>query len=539
MAQSRTVFAREATGLVKNLTFLDQFLMSMSMLAPTGFVFASLAAPYWFPGANLPLIFIIGCIPAFAIAVTYGIFSAALPRSGGDYVWTGRILGPRLAAMLAIMILVPGNLAYLAENFWLVDGFGLAQTFVSAGLVTGNQALVAIGASLVTPSIGFAVSLVFIAIVFVIAVFGIDAFRKTLRYVFVFYTFSAILYVVGISVAGVGYAPHFDAAMSSYNLTYSSVMSVVNSNPQLSTFNLGSTLLAVIPLGFLSYAGFNYNTYLAGETRDAASSIPRGLLLSVLIGLVCITGLAAISYASLGGAFIGGMSYLFNSGQLGNMPVQPSINFLVSLGVPPWLGILINIDTTVGFFIVCMSFTMAYSRIFFAMAFDRILPTKVAAVSDRFSSPYVSIIAVTALSVVFTAVWWFTGWGTSYLNGALAINIAYIIPGIAAMLFPVLKKDLYKQTVKTLPGWLGTEILGVPVLSLAGLVVTIVWVLGIYSLLNPGYSFTYLGSALPYAVIQTVTFMVLGVALYETARAYHRRKDGFDLAKLYSEVPPE
>jgi hypothetical protein len=125
------------------------------------------------------------------------------------------------------------------------------------------------------------------------------------------------------------------------------------------------------------------------------------------------------------------------------------------------------------------------------------------------------------------------------LNGGLAINVAYIIPGVAGMLFPILKKDLYKQTVGSLSGWLSAELGGVPLISIAGLVVTVAWLFGIYCLLNPGFSFTYLGPALPYAVALTVGLMGLGLILFEASRAYHKRKDGFDISVAYATIPPE
>jgi len=540
MARTGTVFVRDATGLVRSLGFVDQILVSQSMLNVTGFVFAALAMPYWFPGANLPLVLTIGAIPALAMAVTYGIFSAAIPRSGGDYVWTGRILGPRWGAILAIMILIPGNLAYLAQNLWLIDAFGLSQTFVSTGLVTGNPGLVSLGATLATAPTGFIVSLIFVGIIFLIGAFGIDFYKKSLRYSYVFYVFSAILFVAGMLVAASGsYANTFDVVMKGYGITYEQVQTTVNSNPQLASFSLGSSLLAVMPLGFLTYAGFNYNTYMAGEMRNATKTIPRGLILSVLIGLVVMSTLATIAYSSLGGGFIGGISYLFNSGQLTSLPVQPSINFLVSLATPPWMTFLINLNVTVGFTLVALSFTISYSRIIFALAFDRVLPARFATVSDRLHSPYIALIVVSIISAIFTAVWWYTGWAASYLNGAMAINVAYILPGIAAIVFPFVKRDLYKQTVKTLPGWLSAEIGGLPVLSLAGLIVTGAWLFGMYSLLNPGYSFTYLGPNLPYAVGQTLLFVVIGLGIYEFARVYNKRKYGIDIGQIYAEIPPE
>ncbi|MGO9645010.1 MAG: hypothetical protein ACLPY5_09715 [Candidatus Bathyarchaeia archaeon] len=48
----KKVFAREATGLIRRLGFLDQFIISISIINVTGgFIFTMIAAPYFFPGA--------------------------------------------------------------------------------------------------------------------------------------------------------------------------------------------------------------------------------------------------------------------------------------------------------------------------------------------------------------------------------------------------------------------------------------------------------------------------------------------------------
>jgi len=79
-------------------------------------VLTMVALPFFFPGANAIWVFILGSIPAFAFVIEYGILSAAMPRSGGDYIWTGRILGPRWAAVMAILFLFSQIIAFTALN---------------------------------------------------------------------------------------------------------------------------------------------------------------------------------------------------------------------------------------------------------------------------------------------------------------------------------------------------------------------------------------------------------------------------------------
>jgi len=104
--QAKT-FAREATGLVRTLGFLDQFIVSQAIIVlVNGFVLTFLFAPVFFPGANLALVFTLGSIPAFAMAYVYAKMSAGMPRSGGDYVWSTRVLGPVFGSVQFVFLLI-------------------------------------------------------------------------------------------------------------------------------------------------------------------------------------------------------------------------------------------------------------------------------------------------------------------------------------------------------------------------------------------------------------------------------------------------
>jgi amino acid transporter len=124
------VFTRQATGLVRQLGFVDQLIISLGTInIMGGFVLTMISAPFFFPGANMVAVFLLGAIPAIAFIVMYSILSAAIPRSGGDYVWTGRIIGPRVASIQAILFLFSQIIAFIALNAWGIISYSLAQGF--------------------------------------------------------------------------------------------------------------------------------------------------------------------------------------------------------------------------------------------------------------------------------------------------------------------------------------------------------------------------------------------------------------------------
>jgi amino acid transporter len=60
------------------------------------------------------VVFALGSIPAFAMAAVYSIMSGAIPRSGGDYVWSTRILGPLYGTVQFVFVLVTAVIGGLA-----------------------------------------------------------------------------------------------------------------------------------------------------------------------------------------------------------------------------------------------------------------------------------------------------------------------------------------------------------------------------------------------------------------------------------------
>jgi amino acid transporter len=512
----------------------------MTLVSITGgFVFGLLAVPFFFPGANMILVYVLGVIPAIPFIINYSIFGTAMPRAGGDYVWTGRIIGPRFAAIMAVILLFSGPIISPAINIWVLVTFGLSSMFFGLGFQTSNPAMVSLGIALSQMPLSLVIAVLVNFLVFVVALLGIETYKKVNLYLFVLYAVTLVVFIGAlVSIDTRTFVNNFDAAMNNYNVTYAGVLSAVNSNVQSASFNLNNTLLASIPSGFLYYMGFNFNTYLSGETRNVKRTISLSLILSVLTSMVVVIILTTLAYNAFGGNFVDGISYLYNSGSLSSFPITPAVNLFISLATSTWLGLLININIIVGLFLVSLSYVVTFSRIMFAMAFDRILPIKVASVNLRFHSPHVAIL-VSGVGSVIATYCYITGFAATYLNTALALPVAYIIPGFAALLFSFIRRDLYDRTVKPLGGWPNWQVGGVPLLTIGGLAVIIIWIFGIYSVLFPISSYTYLGSSLPIASGITIGLVITGLFFFEVSRAYHKRKDGFDIMMSFKEIPPE
>src|SRR6266852_544010 len=119
----------------------DAFWMnSIGMVVGIGVRLGLVEWPYLFPGGDAVIATLVTTVvTAFTFISVYSKFSAAMPRSGGDYVFVSRALHPFLGWLLA-----------WSQGIWLIFfwvGFGgwfmavgiLPVAFITIGSVTGGH----------------------------------------------------------------------------------------------------------------------------------------------------------------------------------------------------------------------------------------------------------------------------------------------------------------------------------------------------------------------------------------------------------------
>ncbi len=119
MKDNSSLFIRESTGLVKEAGFWDAVSINVAnmsigtALATIGFTLSALPTII---GVNLVYASLIAAILALPQVMVYSILIRYIPRVGGDYVWLGRALGPKLAWLTNGLVLgfVVQDLAYYA-----------------------------------------------------------------------------------------------------------------------------------------------------------------------------------------------------------------------------------------------------------------------------------------------------------------------------------------------------------------------------------------------------------------------------------------
>ncbi|MHA1209630.1 MAG: amino acid permease [Candidatus Freyarchaeota archaeon] len=120
----RIVFTRDATGLVREISILDAVVVVFTFIVGGGIMFMSVQslAPGYFPGGNLSMGYLLALFLWLPIALLYAILSRAMPRSGGDYVFVSRILGPGYGFLASwgvwiMLMFTVGVLCFQAVSF--------------------------------------------------------------------------------------------------------------------------------------------------------------------------------------------------------------------------------------------------------------------------------------------------------------------------------------------------------------------------------------------------------------------------------------
>jgi len=92
---SQGVYARRATGLVREVSPFSTFVFNMAGQPTPIFLAVSIFFVLGlFPGGSIWLGFAMAFAVALILCVCYGLFTSAIPRSGGDYVLVGRVIHP-------------------------------------------------------------------------------------------------------------------------------------------------------------------------------------------------------------------------------------------------------------------------------------------------------------------------------------------------------------------------------------------------------------------------------------------------------------
>ncbi len=528
------LFTRQATGLRRDVSPLSQLVFCV-FTAPTPFILT--IALFWilgaFPGANLYVALIGGYLAGIVFCFAVSLVSAAIPRTGGDYIFVGRIIKP-IVGTISSFCFTAGVLLSAAAISLFVTTVALAPSLLTIGLTTNSGTLTEWGTTLSTDKgWQYAVTAVFIILAAIVAGSG---WKWSLRV----QTAGAILGFIGLFVTAIvvlansgsdfisafnGFAQPLTNEKDTYHQIVTSTREAgVNVEPGSHFSNTWPAFGAV--MGFSIYAF--YSTNIGSEVQQ-----PRAWKTTwAMLGATAINGILAIVMTAI--LFHGFGSEFFtaaNAGESWPLAAPPTYTVLASIaggsGVLSWfLGISI---VSVFFVVLWLQFVQPM-RALFAYSFDGLIPIRISQVSAQTRVPVVAltIVTVAMLGLLVWAVWG-GGFFTVYANAVLMTCVALILMSLSVIVFAHRRPQIWAGSVAN--GRVG----GVPITTLAGIGALIVSILVTYFYLH----YEGLGIADTGEALRNVAIVVVGAILVYVIADKVRATQGIRLSQTAEEIPPE
>ena len=528
-----TVFVRESTGLVKNVSFFDSIAMNLSNMsvgALLGVIGISGLAPMLFSGVdmhgvNLVLLSVIAFVVSVPQIVVYTIMSRRYPRSGGDYVYVSRNFGGPLGSVLSFMGYTMETTAYLAlivlSTVFAIGSVGLFYTFDPNLLGLAVPA----GDGPANSSLQFVVGALIFAILIAINILKPKAGYKLISGLTIF-GFVAILLAMGVLLgAGQSGVQNYINGGGAFSINGSSTYSIVSSQYPGGFFSWGATLFLLPLMAAFVYPWLNASPAVASEIKGK-TALKWNVPISALLVFIFLTGSLAVMYYTAGQAFTNA-AYTNPTLVFGLYPAATSFNFFtLAMGVSG--NSIVAGIIGLGWILANMS-VLAYgiiviSRYLLAQSFDRFLPSRISNVSARFGSPITAHLVdliITIALVGFAAFAYSSGGigGADALFGAiLASMIYFIFVGLSAAIHAIKKEHGGTKLVLAIAGILNVPVFGY--LAYEFLAYPDVWSL---------HPLTY------YFIAGSV---VVGALIY-AGSYYYNKKRGIDISLAYKELPPE
>jgi basic amino acid/polyamine antiporter, APA family len=534
------LFVRQSTGLVREANAIDATIFNAVFSAPVGAtlawgVFASLTL---FPGADIVTATIISGIINIPVLIMMALLASSMPRTGGDYVWVSRILSPPLALISNFGAALS---ATIGATFWAryFPVFALGPILVSLGVIFGNQTLIDWGNNFQKDNLWiFVGGMVMVVLMGAILVAGL---RTTFRWQNAFWIIASAGTFLAFIVLAIGSTADFQNNFNALNAQYGggSVQDVISKAGVAGVTPNPGDLGATLPTVFIVMTFMMWNwwsVYLSGELKSASN---RGRQMSIMFGALAWD----VLFIALGVLLlykVTGYDFMVAVNTAGNtayaIPQAPWYHFIASLVYNiPILTFLI-----VGSFLfwslpAMVGNTFMPIRTLFAWSFDRLLPERLSDVNERTHSPVIAIVTEMVI-ITLMLIWSITG--TDFITwltlGVLAGVVCVVIVGIAALVFPTRRADLYQASPANV------RFLGVPVLYIvAPLSILVMLFLTWCTLAYPALA---LNGHFDQNWWQIPAFMgmivVVGLVVYYAAK-YVRRGQGIDVDLVYRELPPE
>jgi APA family basic amino acid/polyamine antiporter len=528
------LFERKASGLVREIGLRDAFTLNLSVLNLAGPVIVIISALALFPGLDMTWPIVVAGAISLPLALIYSQLAAAMPRSGGDYIFVGRLLHPALGAAVGFALLI--SIAYNFGASATQPGFTYFPfLFTALGSAFDSQTLSDWAPHLATDSGALWSSLVMLLGVMAVAMFSV---RLLTRLMFIFMCIGALGILVLIFQLLAHDPSSFREAFNSSGNGHDAYAGIIEAarREEVALGSHFSAALSSLPFAALLYFGYTYTVYPVGEVKNAGKTVLRSTLLCLVVGgaVVLLTWLAAKHLAGL--EFLQASSHLAINNPEAAEAISPNTltiqNFALLVMDDPVSKILVGVSLYCWGIVLQLAGILVVSRIVFALAFDRLLPRASAYVNPRRHTPMVAVVISGSLAILFMILTIYTGISTAFRNMIICTTAIYTLVSLAAVVLPYVKPQLLQASPKPIGRG---RILGLPRVTAIGLVSLVVegalcYLAASKPQISGGYDRT--------SIILLLTVGLSGFIVYAVSRLYLRSR-GTDLSLAMRELPPE
>lgn len=520
------VFVRRASGLIRTAGTWDVFIYNIGLISiGIAVILNQFFGPAFYPGANMAMSTLIGTLGMLVVGFAYYMWALTFPRSGGNYVYQSRALGPGVAFTMSFMetfVLI----FYSALAASLMISVGLSASFGVIGFIADSEAFADAAVWLGRPFGLMLTGSLVLLFAGLLPLFGMRRF-------FAFQKGAFTVAVVGTIVALVAliFGTRENFVTNFENLTgleYATVISTAIENGWADVGSSVGTSINFMVWPLLALFGGILSVGIGGEIKKVERAQSVGILGSLATAGVIIIAFAVLSNKVFGYDFQGAIAY--------NTEVAPE----QTTAIAPYFTLLAGIltDNVVWTVLIAAAFAawsyfwipaeLIYTqRTMVAWSFDRLAPEKLGYVSERFHTPIVAILLSIAVAIFFMWVIAYTSYGTLVL--IQGIVLAWGVTMAGGVVFPWRRKELFERS--PVASW---KIAGIPVFSIVSLLALAFFSWVFYLLWNDelaaGHSTR--------SVVSLAGMIGGGIVIYALTRWY-RRRQGLRVELAFREIPIE
>ncbi|MFI5449959.1 MAG: APC family permease [Candidatus Bathyarchaeia archaeon] len=530
------VFIRKSSGMVRGFSLRDMFVFNMCGLAPTAMMSAmfALSAAYY-PAANVLWSLIIALPFVLCFAVSYAALSGAMPRSGGDYVFSSRVLGPVPGLIGGLIYNQPVRI--LADSSLPIYFFSYVLPMTLVLSFPGNPAVQGFVNTMSNPAMIIAFGTIVIWGACAVAIFG----AKPLKFMFYLMAtmglLAAAIIIVELAISTpASFIQAFNAWGVQYHTSYSSIVQTAQTQGWDPSSIKNSLFVSLAPITFLFEFIFTaWPIYLASEVKSAEKAVPYSIISSILVAMGISITIAALYVLVVPKDFMAALSYLAYVAPSGHYPLPWNPEMITLLSVVfrnPITTLLVGFGVTLFELSFIFGDFIGVSRTYFYWAFDRIIPSKFASLNPRTKTPVFSLVFYGCVveCVMFVAVYSNI---LAWIANLMVLMIVGFTPAmISAAFLAYRRRDIFEKA----PGWVQRKVAGVPIPTIAGgtasCFMIVLFILA--AVVFPSFG----GPTTPVMVAFMLFWIFITIPWYYFVRYYHLKKEGIDIAWAFQQVPP-